>query len=374
MKVLLNASNLRFGGGITVGLNLIGGLLRQRPEYHFFLLHPEGLGYDQFGVFSNVTLYPMPDKFHSSVFHKFWYNDYKFARLCKLWNIDKVVSLGNIGFPAKGRPQLLFIQMPHLVYPESAAWKKMNWESFLKNSLVDQYASLHLRYATLFAVQTEVMKARLCSRFDIPAEKVTLLPNAADNTHPAIDYSPSYTTGLKLLFLSKYYPHKNFECLIPLAKIIRDKSLPITITITISARESPGAANILKMVRDESLDEIILNINHVPYEKLGDTLCAHNGLFLPALLESSSGAYAEALKYGIPIFTSHYDFATANLGDAAFYFDPLNPEQIANVLMRSLGNQDHIEEKRLKGQELAKTIPGWEEISGSFAKMIDQLS
>src|SRR5215217_630349 len=172
MNVLLNASNLRFGGGLTVGLNLIEGLLLARPHHHFYLLHPAGLGYEAFSKYPNVTLYPLPDSFHVSFISKLWYNEYLFKRLCKRWHIDKVISLGNIGFPSGGRPQLVLIHLPHLVYPESPAWKRMEWHDFLKNSFMDQYAAYHLRFASMYAVQTEVMRARLCKRFDIPEQKV----------------------------------------------------------------------------------------------------------------------------------------------------------------------------------------------------------
>lgn len=377
MNVLLNAANLRFGGGLTVGLNLIEGLLQQRPEHHFFLLHPRNLGYEQLSAYSNVTLYPVPEAFHTSLLKKLWYNEHRFRRLCRQWQIDKVVALGNICFPAAGRPQLVFIQMPHLVYPESPAWQRMDWRSFMKNSLMDQYAAFHLRYATAFMVQTEVMRGRLCRRFNIRTEQVSIIPNAAHDLKKEVRTPlppPDLSDGLRLLFLSKYYPHKNFECLIPLARIIKERQLPITITLTIKARESDGAANILKLIRDHDLKDVVQSIGHVPLDELEQVVLAHNGLFLPTLLESSSGAYAEALKYGLPIFTSHYDFATANLGDAALYFDPLHPEHIANVLQQALSQPELIQTSLSAAAMLAAQLPGWEDVTAKFSALVDDFT
>ena len=378
MNVLLNAANLRFGGGLTVGLNLISGLVRHRPEHHFFILHPAGLGYEELSTQSNVTLYPVPEIYHTSLLKKLWYNEYQFPRLCRRWHIDKIVALGNIGIPAAGRPQLVFIQMPHLVYPESPAWQRMDWRSFLKNSMMDQYAAYHLRHASAFMVQTPVMRDRLCKRFNIQTEKVKIIPNAADQLNETVTNGQAPVQNipgsLKLLFLSKYYPHKNFECLIPLAKLIKEKALPITITLTIKARESKGAAGILKMIRDHDLKDVVNSIGHVPLEELGTVIREHNGLFLPTLLESSSGAYAEALKYGLPVFTSHYDFATTSLGEAAFYFDPLQPEHIIHTLQQALSQPELVADKQAKAALLAASMPQWDEITARFSALVDTFS
>lgn len=374
MNVLLNAANLRFGGGLTVGINLIEGLLSSRPQHHFYLLHPEGLGYEAFASYPNLTLFPMPESFHTSMARKLWYNEYVFRRLCKRWHIDKVISLGNIGFPAGGRPQLVLIHLPHLVYPESPAWKRMEWQDFLKNSLMDQYTAYHLRFATLYAVQTEIMRSRLCKRFHIPEQKVYLLPNAAARTEHSHTLSPDIALPngqFKLLFLSKYYSHKNFEILIPLARLIRQRKLPITFTLTIRSRESKGAAKLMKMVRDHDLQDMIQSVGNIPAEEVHQLLCAHDGLFLPTLLESFSGAYAEAINCNVPIFTSHYDFATSMLGDAAFYFDPLNAENILHIIRQAMEKPELIADKKEKMNSFARHMPDWKEITDNFSELID---
>lgn len=374
MNVLLNASNLRFGGGLTVGLNLIEGLLLSRPQHHFYLLHPADLGYEAFSKYPNVTLYPLPDSFHVSFISKLWYNEYLFKRLCKRWQIDKVISLGNIGFPSGGRPQLVLIHLPHLVYPESPAWKRMEWHDFLRNSFMDQYAAYHLRFASMYAVQTEVMRARLCKRFDIPERKVYLLPNAASRATASGKLSSEIVLPegkFRLLFLSKYYSHKNFEILIPLARLIRERNLPITFTLTIRSREAKGAARFMKQVRDNDLRDIIQSVGHILPEEVHSLLSAHDGMFLPTLLESFSGAYAEALNCNVPIFTSHYDFATSILGDAAFYFDPLKAEHILHTIQGAMEDPRLIEEKKEKMRSFAGFMPDWQEITDKFSELID---
>ena len=373
MNLFINASNLRFGGGLTVALSLLNATLPLRLDDHFFIACPAGMGYEALTAFGNVTLKIVPPAFHTSPVAKLKYNWLVFPRWCIGHHIHKAVSLGNVAFSCQGIPHLLYIQLPFLAYPESPAWKQMAWRSFLRNSLMEQYVTYYMRYATSFAVQTEVMRARLGKRFSLNADNIFLLPNAAITNKAVVQkkFSAQKNDGLRLLFLSKYYPHKNFECLVPLGKIVQARNIPARITLTIEAGESPGAAAVLKDIQDAGLSDMIQTIGDVPMADIAGVLDSHDAVFLPTLLESFSGAYAEALQAGKIILTSHYDFATSLLGDAAFYFDPLKPEAIADTIDTVIKSPDLVAQKLEKSALLAQQMPDWPQIGALFSGIID---
>ncbi len=91
--------------------------------------------------------------------------------------------------------------------------------------------------------------------------------------------------------------------------------MPVEITLTISKDEAAGAASILNALRDYSS---IRNIGPVPLQEVSEVVQEHHGVFLPSLMESFSGVYAEALLHRRHIFTSHYDFATELLAMQPF--------------------------------------------------------
>ena len=371
MNLLLNASNVRHGGGVTVCLNLIREFLPLRSADRVYLIHPQGVGYEALGTFGNVTLLPVPDSFHHSYISKIRHNEYIFRAWCRQYSIDKVVSLGNVAFRCDGRPQLLYVQNAFLVYPDSPAWKRLSWRNFLYNSLMDQWASLHLRQATSFAVQTEVMKERLIKRFEAEDGKIYLVPNAADShSEPAPARLPD--GSLKLIFLSHYYPHKNFESLLPLARMIAEKRLPVSITLTLNRSKNPAVKELLNDIKKEGLENILPNGGHIPLAQIGAAMAAHDGLFLPTLLETFSGAYAEALRCGRPIFTSHYDFAVHSLGDAAFFFDPLNTDAIYRVLEAAVAKPEEMATKAKAAAALGLAMPDWPQIAQHFSDVTDR--
>jgi glycosyltransferase involved in cell wall biosynthesis len=369
MNLLLNASNLRHGGGKTVALQLINAVAPLRPRDKLYIIAPKGAGYESLTRHPNIAMLPLPDIFHRSWLSKLRHMHFVFPKWCERLQIDKVISLGNVAFPARQRPQAVYIQLPQLVYHESPAWKMMDMAAFLRNSLMDQYVALHMRYATSYAVQTEVMRARLIARFKLPGEAVHILPNAAIEPGKAeVTPLPEPLEPLKLLFLSRYYPHKHFECLPEVARLLQERGLPVEITLTISKDEAPGAAKVLQALRQYPA---IRNIGPIPIRDVGSTVAAHHGIFLPSLMESFSGAYAEALLHRRLIFTSHYDFASELLGDAAFYFDPLKPEHIVSVLEAVAGNKAIVTEKLAAIEARACSAQSIGDVARSFSRIID---
>ncbi|MFS1583996.1 MAG: hypothetical protein ACL7AY_15400 [Candidatus Arsenophonus phytopathogenicus] len=60
---------------------------------------------------------------------------------------------------------------------------------------------------------------------------------------------------------------------------------------------------------------------------------------------------------GKPVFTSNRAFAKTICGDAAYYFDQLNADDIANTIIRAYENPILINERCLRGKELVAKFP-----------------
>lgn len=374
MNLFFNASNLRFGGGITFTLQLLQALLPLRKNDQITIVVPAGAGYESLSNWPNVQLIFVPDRFHYSRISKYYYNRSVFEKWAQQSNADKIISLGNIAFPSGKIPQLLLIQNAFLFYPESPAWSRMNIRQFAYNRMMNAYTAKHLKFASTYAVQTEVMKERLCRLFDIYPNNVSIVPNAVTEISPPsqTDIAAQKGTGIHLLMLSKYYAHKNFEILLPLAKKIQDQKLDITITLTLDANESRDTANFLNTVQQAQLDGIIKNRGHVPLAEIEQVFRYYDGLLFPTLLESFSGTYLEAMKSGKPIFTSRFDFATQLCQDAAFYFNPLDAGSILRTVTSAFAQPEEMNTKVAKGYTILSEMPDWQSVAQSFSEIIDR--
>ena len=171
--------------------------------------------------------------------------------------------------------------------------------------------------------------------------------------------------------MSIYYTHKNLEVFIDVAKDLKHKNLPVSIVLTIDADQHKGAADLLKTIEQEGLNDTITNVGSVSMHDVPALYDQTDGLILPTLLESFSGTYIEAMYYEKPILTSNLDFAVGVCGGAAYYFDPLDPESIVVSICDLLGDRVRREAHVAAGRTIVSTAQTWNDSSRTLLKIID---
>ena len=375
MNIFINCSNLRFGGGITVGFNIIKYYRDHFPSDKIFLVAPANCGYEQFKS-DNISLVILSPKYNRTL-PKLYLNYFLLLWYVKKFKTDCIISLGNIAIPVK-KPQLLLIMFPYIAYPESEVWKRLGSLARFKKKSIVRTIKTNARNADVIFVQTETMRLRISKVMPLLKDKIKVIPCGVSFTSKAVsplDQSASRNTGaIRLLFLSKYYVHKNFEILIPLAKEIIQRKLNITITITINAEENQGSANFIKAIQDHNLGDVIKNAGNIKLEDVANVYEAHDGLLLPTLLESFSGTYIESFYFGKPIFTSDIDFAHDSCKDAAFFFDPLNSLNILDVIVSAFNKPQEIKNKIELGKKYLNEYKTWDDIGGIFKQEMNRIT
>jgi glycosyltransferase involved in cell wall biosynthesis len=176
------------------------------------------------------------------------------------------------------------------------------------------------------------MARRLRELYSFPKNRTCVIPSAVTLEHSndvkGGDIAERRVNQLargriKLLTLSRYYPHKNFEFVVETAAALKEKGDDrFVFFITIAADQHPGAEAVLEAIEMRRLTDAVVNIGPIALEDLPATYRASDALFYPTLLESFSGTYLEAMQYRLPILTTDVDFAHYCCGPAALYFDP----------------------------------------------------
>ena len=375
MKLFINVSNLRFGGGKTVGMNIINYYMLHPGISSLVIAAPAGNGYERFdGISEKVKVIYFHKIFNTSVF-KILITYILLPVYQAIHRADFVFSLGNVAIPTR-KPQLLLIMMPYLAYPESIIWEKIRtgnkkFYSYIRNVL--RLIKANLRFASIVCVQTEVMKTRISTLYKIPSDKVFVIPCAVSFTSSKlpesnINVDSEDNKDIKLLFLSKHYPHKNFEILYEVGKEIKNRKLPIKISVTIDAEENEGSREFLNNIAKMDLGDVIINKGNITLEQIPHVYNEHNGIFLPTLLESFSGTYIESMYFEKPIFTSKLDFAEVVCKDAAYYFDPLDAKDIVNTILGAFDDPLELTRRINRGNEMISESPSWNDIG----KFIDE--
>ena len=366
-NIFIHGLNSKSGGGKSILDNYLKLLVKSDLKDNYFILTPNKKEYEKYAN-DFITIVDI-DELYKKLYMVFIRYEFILPKLVKELNIDIIFNLSDVPIKAKNIKQIFLFDWPYAVYPESIVWKKMDRFSAFERKLKLYFFKKYLPFVTTMIAQTQTIKKRLSDIYGL--ENIKIVPNAVslDNMDGGIYKDFNLPDGIKLLYLCVYFPHKNLEIFIPLAKKIKEQNLDFKIIITIDESQHIRVKPLLDKIKEENLNDIIINIGPVKMENVPSLYKQCDGLLMPTLLESFSGTYVEAMYHKIPIFTSDIDFAHDVCKNSAFYFNPLDPDDILKNLTNAFPN--NITTNIENGSIILKKFRGWDEVINLIVKIIE---
>jgi glycosyltransferase involved in cell wall biosynthesis len=337
MRLLINTSNLKLGGGIQVALSLINEFKNfHENEYH--ILYSSSLT-------NQLQIKDFPKNFC------FYYIDYSpiylpktFITLIQLNQIEKKVHpdcVLSIFGPSYWRPNALHIMgfaLGYFLYPESPFWKTLRFKEKLYIKLLKTLKTWQIkRNAKYFHIETQDAKLRLNKFYNIPLKNILVASNTYHNIfnnyngNLNVTMPPKGINEFRLLSISAFFPHKNLTIINDvISELNKQKEFYFKFFVTI-----PNNIFKKKFINSGHLE----NIGPVKIHECPSIYAQSDALFQPTLLEIFSVSYLEAMKMGLPILTSDLPFAHDVCKNAAEYFEPLNPLKIAESILKVAKNK-----------------------------------
>ena len=339
MKLLINASNIHIAGPLQVALSVIHELKHfSRHEYYLYLSAE---------VEAQLDLEQFPANFHVYRFsgyagRKHWVGrswmairrTRRSALLEKVINPDVVFTIfGPILWRPKA-PHLTGFAIPFNIYRESPYFKIVPRLELLKRTMINNIRiKLFLLNTDHVVVETEEVSERMKELFSINPNRISVVSNTVSSIYnqPAawsdkLSLPPRIPGEIRLLTIAANHLYKNLSIID--AVIARLKKLRPELKV-----------KFILTLHQEQLSIAKENLKHIHFTgpvKVNE--CPHlyqqcDIMFLPSLLDCFSATYPEAMKMGLPILTSAMPFAKNVCGEAAIYFDPLDPEDIARKII-----------------------------------------
>lgn len=356
-RIFINGINSKTGGGKSILNNYLSLLKQSHSNHHFYVLTPRKDEYLKYAC-EFIEIIDIPQWYKKNLLFPVLIL-FILPKLLKALKIDIVFNLGDVVIPTPIK-QLYLFDWPYAVYPESIAWSRMDIRSAITRKIKLAFFKKYIHCASIVVAQSKTMQDRLMAIYHL--NNVSIVPNAVslENMSGGIPFDFNFPPNrLKLLYLTYYYPHKNIEVFLPLARKIKEFQLPYCIIVTIEADQHPKAKQFLDSVATYALSDVIINIGPVSMSHVPSLYAQSDALLMPTLLESFSGTYVEAMFHGKPILTSHYDFAIDVCGESTFYFDPLNYESILTAI-QLMEKDDNLRKQRIEeGKNQLKKLLTW---------------
>ncbi|MEF1308606.1 glycosyltransferase family 4 protein [Vibrio mytili] len=363
MSFLVNASNLHVGGGVQVAVSFISELYFQK-QFNFSIVCstivrenlPQDLDTDKFVSFKVIDVFGLSklDRTKKEYFEGF----------------DVCFTIFGPFYPRiDAKYHICGFAQPWIAYPNNDVYSKLSFFELLKNKLRFSVQNILFKSYDRLVVEGEHVKASLISRGYNDSD-ISVVSNCVSTIYDDeskwadidFDYSQleyDFTLG----FIGRPYPHKNIEILHKVNEILKiDFGLKINFLFTFSGSE-------MKKLGFDKLKNFhtvgVINTNQCPnfYKSI-------DALIFPSLLECFSASPIEALKTSTTVIASNYPFVRDVCKDAAFYFDPLNPNDIAKVINEVCIENNVRESKKLLGKKIVDVLPTAEDRAASYADII----
>lgn len=346
---MINTSNLYVGGGLQVALSFIHELreLKFKHQYYVFLSHAakEQINHN---LFTDNFHFYLIEKSPSSLI------DRK-EMISKLDTLEKEIKpdiIFSVFGPTFWTPKTLHIMgfaLPWLINPESAAFSELPFLKRLKKRIEIKYKAYHVKNnADYYVVETEYTKMRLARFYSIAENNIFVVGNTYNAFFDQIEYKkiefPERTSNeFRMITISHNYPHKNLKVIKEVIPYLKKQKLDYKFVLTIDKQSYE--------VLFSDVKDYVVNLEPINSDLCPSAYEQCDILFLPTLLECFTASYPEAMKMRKPILTSNLSFAKDICQNAALYFDPLNPKDIANKIIKLSIDQQFQKELILKGVE-----------------------
>lgn len=336
MRILINCSNLKVGGGVQVADSLCGALAGFAAHRFVVVLSSRMRATrERIAGAANVEVYEYDVR-----------NDWRTLLLGRDRFLDGLVREKGIDAvltvfgPSRWDPQCLHVSgfasaqlvladSPYQSMPMSLT-KRLK-EKFRNHILLHYYR----RSTKLFFTENPCISRRL-ERL-LPGARVATVTNYYNQVY---DHPERWQRrelppfdGVTLLTVTAPYVHKNLPIAVGAARYLRqahpDFRFRFVLTVDASQLAVPA-----------ELEDHFLRIGRVDIAECPSLYEQCDVMFQPSLLECFSATYPEAMRMRRPIVTTDIEFARGLCGDAAVYYDALSPQAAAEAIYRVATERD----------------------------------
>lgn len=336
IHLFINGLAASAGGGLTYLRNVIPQLEARDEVRATVLLTPWFRS--EFGNRSNVDFVEAGPPSHAGL--RFGWEQSRLPAMVRRSGADVLLSAGNFALRRSPIPQILLSR--NSLYSSRHFWRDLRrrgeyalWlDTRLKAWLAKRsvaWANSTVAPSVAFAGELQRWSGRqvtpIYHGFDGQAFSRDSTP-LGDETARALEAARGC---LRLLFVSHYNYYRNFETLLRALPLI---SRPVKLFLTCRLREhdNPGRYHPGKaagLVRSLGLDDMVVELGAIAYQSLHHVYRACDIYVSPAYSESFAHPLVEAMSQGVPIAASGLEVHREICGDAAVYFDPFSPKQLA---------------------------------------------
>ena len=360
IRILINFSTLKTGGGQNVGLNFLQCLDNLEFKdcfFHFVVVKDSEL--EKVLKKQNKYKYSlMPRNPVLRILKEVLYG-YLLVRKNK---IDIIYTYFGVGLYPKYVPQVSGAADSNIFFPEINFWSEYSGLQKVFRRIVDFYRIHGMKKMTAVIFENKIMEERAKVLFNIQKTKLIL---------PSINVSKSESTfsiaekTLKKkntgLFFCGWQRNKNITIIPLLAKKLKDVNFDFHFLLTAEEDNSNDHKNFIKLLKENKVEDRVSIIGRVAKSDIPALFEKTDIVFLLSKLESFSNNIIEAWHFKRPLVITDAFWSRGICGDGAVYVNRDDSDEIVKEVIELVTKVDYRNRIVSNGNKMLATYPTIEE-------------
>jgi glycosyltransferase involved in cell wall biosynthesis len=338
--VTLQSLKLRWGGIRVYTEEIVKHLLELDRENEYILIYPSfGPPHNLLGLYcreyKNVT--EVKTTFSRIPSGVYW-DQIIIPKIARQYNIDILFNpFLSVPFFGEFKKVMIMHNIEYHIIPKVYDWKMCTRWFFLEKILVpaaDRIISI-----------SNVMTQDFCRVVKYPIENVRTIYHGVSEKFRAVQDGKKLQEAKEkyrlpeefILFVGHIYPQKNFANLIKAFNIIA-KKIPHKLVVVGQPRWKYKSD--LTLIESLKLHDRMHFLPFVPNDDLPAIYTLACCFVYPSLYESFGLAQLEAMACGCPVVAARAGAIPEVSGDAAMLFDPYNPEEMGEAILKTVSDSD----------------------------------
>ncbi len=369
MKILINCSNLKVGGGLQVADSVCRQLNRY-PQHKFIVVLSTYLDKLAVDLKNDENVEVLSYTLERSVYTFLTKRDKYLDEIVARHKVECVLTIFG---PSRWTPRVPHISgfaRLHIVPGISPFFNTLQLKDRIKSFVLYRLVEREFRRnANYFYTENPYISDQLKKKW--PDKHIETITNYY---HQVFDESSKWKdinipdfNGASLLTVSANYPHKNLKIAIEIARILKKKhkTFSFRFIYTVSSTD---------LYVPSYLKEHFLFVGKVDIAQCPKLYQMADISFQPSLLECFTATYPESMIMGVPIITTNLEFAEGLCGDAALYYPPLDAECAAEQIYRLATDVELRNRIILNGKERLKCFDNYEQRADKLISFCERVT
>lgn len=361
MKIAIDFSSARSGGGIAYARGLLKGLVQAAVKDDFLLFVCADQPHFRLELPTNFQYRSPAIPSNHLAFRAAWQQMVLPVEL-ERWRAD-VVYVPTELVPMRTPVPSVCLFQNWLPFLEDEAFLAMGFprRTQLKLKAQNLLARTAARRARTVLFVSSVFRNAVCDRLGISPSKTAVVHHGGDFlADGAIGTSGPDLPRPYILVVADLLPHKNHRMLArAVIALLKGANFPHHLVLVGHPVSPRIAMEVRNTFQAFGLGGRLHFMGGASPEILSGLYLSASLLVMPSYVETFGFPVIEAMAYGVPVAASLYSAAPEVCGDAAICFDPWSADDMGSAIGRVLGDPALGEEMGRKGKERSRELT-WE--------------